>query len=132
MKDISLEWLRSAKSDIETIDAILEKEQLTHIVAFHAQQCVEKCLKAVIEEFELHAGKIHNLITLKEIVSKVKEFNFSEDILSVLNTLYIDSRYPGAFGLLPDGNPTCEDAKKFYEFAYKVYLDVKRFLSVGS
>ena len=64
MKDISLEWLRSAKSDIETIDAILEKEQLTHIVAFHAQQCVEKCLKAVIEEFELHAGKIHNLITL--------------------------------------------------------------------
>jgi len=72
------------------------------------------------------------LITLKEIVSKVKEFNFSEDILSVLNTLYIDSRYPGAFGLLPDGNPTCEDAKKFYEFAYKVYLDIKRFLSEGS
>ena len=132
MKDISREWLKSAKSDIETIDAILEKEQLTHIVAFHSQQCVEKCLKAVIEEFELQAGKIHNLITLKEIVSKVKEFNFSEDILSVLNTLYIDSRYPGAFGLLPDGNPTLEDAKKFYEFAYKVYLDVKRFLSVGS
>ena len=40
MKDISLEWLRSAKSDIETIDAILEKKQLTHIVAFHSQQCV--------------------------------------------------------------------------------------------
>ncbi|MBW2589809.1 MAG: hypothetical protein JRD71_03675 [Deltaproteobacteria bacterium] len=40
MKDISLEWLRSAKSDIETIDAILEKNNwLLNI--FHTS-CVPK------------------------------------------------------------------------------------------
>ncbi len=128
MKDISLEWLRSAKTDLETIDAILENERLRNIVAFHSQQCVEKCLKAVIEEFDLPAGKIHNLITLMVIVTKVKEFNFSEDNLSLLNTLYIDSRYPGALGLLPDGNPTEEETAEFYKFACNVYKDVKDFL----
>ena len=69
MKVISNEWLKSAKSDLDTIEAILDNQSLTHIVAFHAQQCIEKCLKAVIEEHELPAGKIHNLITLKSIVS---------------------------------------------------------------
>ena len=76
MKVISNEWLKSAKSDLDTIEAILDNQSLTHIVAFHAQQSIEKCLKAVIEEHELSAGKIHNLITLKSIVSKVKDFDF--------------------------------------------------------
>lgn len=38
MKFITREWLNSAKSDLDTIKAILDHEFLTHIVAFHAQQ----------------------------------------------------------------------------------------------
>lgn len=129
MKFISNEWLKSAMSDIDTMKAILENELLAHMVAFHAQQCIEKCLKAVIEEYELSAGKIHNLITLKSIIAAVRDFDFDEDLLGLLNTLYIDSRYPGDLGLLPNGKPTREDARRFYELAENVYEEVRAFLS---
>ena len=128
MKVISNEWLKSAKSDLDTIEAILDNQSLTHIVAFHAQQCIEKCLKAVIEEHELSAGKIHSLITLKSIVSKVKNFDFDEDLLGLLNRLYVDSRYPGDLGLMPNGKPTLKDAKEFDTLAVQVYEDVRAFL----
>ena len=129
MKLITKEWLNSAKSDLDTIKAILDNELLTHIVAFHAQQCIEKCLKAVIEEHELSACKIHNLITLKSMVSKVKDFDFDEDLLGLLNTLYVDSRYPGDLGLMPNGKPTLEDAHQFNTLAVKVYREIRTFLS---
>ncbi len=127
MKVISNEWLKSAKSDLDTIEAILDNESLTHIVAFHVQQCIEKCLKAVIEEYELPTGKIHNLITLKSIVSKVKDFDFDEDLLGLLNTLYVDSRYPADLGLMPNGKPALADAHQFNTLAVKVYKEIQAF-----
>jgi HEPN domain-containing protein len=47
-----------------------------------------------------------------------------------LNKLYIESRYPSSFGLLPYGKPTLEDAKKFYEFANEVFDKVCEILGV--
>jgi len=47
MKAITSDWLRSANTDLETINAIIDNMNLTAIVAFHAQQCVEKCLKTL-------------------------------------------------------------------------------------
>jgi len=37
---------------------------------------------------------------------------------------WIDSRYPAAFGLLPNGMPAIEDAKKFYEFTRELHLRI--------
>ncbi len=42
----------------------------------------------------------------------------------MLDDLYIDARYPGDFGLLPNGQPTLENAKEFYEFAEKVFVKI--------
>ena len=53
MKPISVDWLKSARSDLLTMEALLGRAELTAVVAFHAQQCVEKVLKAIIEEHEL-------------------------------------------------------------------------------
>ena len=50
MKPISVDWLKSARSDLLTMEALLGRAELTAVVAFHAQQCVEKVLKAIIEE----------------------------------------------------------------------------------
>ena len=95
MKFITSEWLKSADDDINTIKAIIDDESLTHIVAFHSQQCIEKSFKAMVEEFELASQKIHNLITLNETLFSVYQFDFDEDKLGLLNKLYLDSRYPG-------------------------------------
>ena len=43
MKEVTREWLLSAESDLEVIERICAKGSLTHMVAFHAQQVIEKC-----------------------------------------------------------------------------------------
>lgn len=83
MKAITADWLRSARTDIETIDAIIGNSNLTAIVAFHAQQCVEKCLKALLEEFDIDVQKTHNLLTLKSAVEFRQSLNLDEDTLSL-------------------------------------------------
>lgn len=128
MKFITSEWLKSADDDINTIKAIIDDESLTHIVAFHSQQCIEKSFKAMVEEFELASQKIHNLITLNETISSVYQFDFDEDKLGLLNKLYLDSRYPGDLGLLPNGKPSIEVAKGFQELAKEIYERIKTFI----
>ena len=39
-------WLESASGDLQNIEYIIKDKNLTHIVAFHSQQCVEKSFKA--------------------------------------------------------------------------------------
>jgi HEPN domain-containing protein len=129
MKFITSEWLKSADDDINTIKAIIDDESLTHIVAFHSQQCIEKSFKAMVEEFELASQKIHNLITLNETISSVYQFDFDEDKLGLLNKLYLDSRYPGDLGLLPNGKPSIEVAKEFQELAKEIYERINTFIN---
>jgi len=129
MKPITADWLRSAKSDLETIDAIIDNPDLTAVIAFHAQQCVEKCLKALLEEFEIETVKTHNLLTLKAAVERKHPIVLDEDSLSLLNKLYIDSRYPGEFGLLPTGAPTLEEAREFGRFASEAMEKVTKILA---
>jgi len=128
MKFITGEWLKSADDDLNTIKAIIDDESLTHIVAFHSQQCIEKSFKAMVDEFELASQKIHNLITLNETISSVYQFDFDEDKLGLLNKLYLDSRYPGDLGLLPNGKPSIEVAKGFQELAKEIYERIKTFI----
>jgi HEPN domain-containing protein len=129
MKFITSEWLKSADDDINTIKAIIDDESLTHIVAFHSQQCIEKSFKAMVEEFELASQKIHNLITLNETISSVYQFDFDEDKLGLLNKLYLDSRYPGDLGLLPNGKPSIEVAKGFQKLAKEIYERINTFIN---
>ena len=88
MKAITSDWLRSASTDLETIDEIIDNVNLTAIVAFHAQQCVEKCLKAFLEEFDIEVEKTHNLLVLKAATEIKNPLSLDEDMLSLLNKLY--------------------------------------------
>jgi HEPN domain-containing protein len=51
-----------------------------------------------------------------------------DDIIISLDSLYLESRYPGEFGLLPEGKPTIKQARIFHAFAQEVYEIVKRYL----
>lgn len=64
MKKITEAWIQSAESDLMLIREIITNTYLTHLVAFHAQQAIEKSFKALIEEFELGFIKTHSLETL--------------------------------------------------------------------
>lgn len=126
MRKATEEWLVSARDDLETIDELINNRQLTHVVAFHAQQCVEKCFKAFLEEREHDVPNIHNLITLLGRVGTEAIESVDEDVLERLNQLYIEARYPGTRGLLPEGKPSTEEAQHFRQFAQSVYERVQQ------
>lgn len=121
MKPITREWLTLAQKDLAGCQKLLGDDFLTNIVCFHAQQAVEKSLKAIVEEFEIGFVKTHNLVHLFERIKEVVQFELDEDTLKALNEVYISVRYPGEFGLLPHGEPTVEDARLFYQFAQTVF-----------
>lgn len=119
------EWLKSAISDLETIEEIIDNEHLTHVVAFHSQQCVEKSFKSLLEYHEMDIPKIHSILKLSKILQQYLTIE-DKDMLDELDKLYIDSRYPGDLGLLPNGKPSIEKVNKFYEFAKEIYKSVKK------
>lgn len=117
MRFMAREWLKAANDDIVVLNEIIDNPMVTNLTAFHCQQCIEKCFKAVLEEHELRVSKIHSLMTLYEDVKKVYGVSVDEDVLDKLDKLYIDARYPSELGFLPYGKPTIGDAKEFYRFA---------------
>ncbi|PKL16087.1 MAG: hypothetical protein CVV49_18130 [Spirochaetae bacterium HGW-Spirochaetae-5] len=70
MRINTIEWLKSAEMDLESIQLIMHVEKLTPVVSFHAQQAVEKCLKALLEEFAGKVPKEHSIIKLHKMVNE--------------------------------------------------------------
>ena len=128
MNELTKEWLARANDDLETIKEIIDNPELTNIAAFHAQQAIEKSLKAVIEEFKTGFIKIHNLEKLFALTNNYLQIEINLDLVKKLDALYIDSRYPSELGILPYGKPTVEDAAEFSEFAKRVVSEISSFL----
>jgi len=124
----ALEWLKAAKDDLDSIDYIIQAEHLTNIAAFHAQQAIEKSFKALMEHRKIAAIKTHNLERLYPYVENLIEVD--EELLRLVNELYIESRYPGDMGLLPHGKPTLEDAREFHAFARDLFEQVCDLLEI--
>ena len=122
-QNICIEWLKAAELDLESIKYLIVSEYLTPVVAFHAQQTIEKSLKALLEFKHIRIPKIHKLQTLVDLAQMPFD-ETEEDLFIMLDSLYIDARYPGDFGLLPDGKPTLDDAQAFYNFAEKIFKNI--------
>ena len=118
-KELAMEWIKASNDDIRVIEKIIDDDLLTHIVAFHAQQSIEKSFKSILEFNHKDIPKIHKLQTLADILDL--DLNFDDTILQLLDKLYIDARYPGNFGLMPSGKPTPKDAIVFYNLAKDIF-----------
>lgn len=128
MKQITHDWLEAAGLDIESIGYLLPNERLTGHVAFLSQQAIEKSLKAFIEEKGERVPKIHSLSKLFDLCAGLIDINIDDNLIIALDSLYIESRYPGEFGLLPEGKPTTEQSQLFFDFAKDVYSEIKYYL----
>ena len=92
MKKITEHWLKVASDDLLAAKQLLSVDGLSNLVAFHAQQCIEKSMKALLEETELPNVKTHDLMRLYRILQP--EITISDTATLVfLNGLYTDSRY---------------------------------------
>ena len=121
MKKQAEDWILLADKDMYAAEIMLKDEySLTNIVAFHCQQAIEKYLKAVLIEKDIPVIKTHDLIKLNGVIKEMNDLGIDENILITINEAYIESRYPGELGLMPDGMPSNEQAKEFIECAREI------------
>jgi HEPN domain-containing protein len=128
MKQLTKAWLIAAGDDIITVEHLLHNPILTNIVAFHSQQAIEKTFKAIMEEFGMSFIKTHNLQSLLVKIEKIIPLSVNELIISELDRLYIDARYPIELGLMPHGKPTVEEAGIYYQEALSIKEQTEMFL----
>jgi HEPN domain-containing protein len=124
MKETTKEWLMLAEDDLIAAKKLVNEPRLTSLAAFHCQQCIEKCFKATIEETEKSPIKSHDLLRLQNH-AEIQLSDSETDLLSILNEVYIDSRYPGDLGLLPQGKPTIPEIEKFILFCELIFQRIK-------
>ena len=85
MNPVVARWLEFAEIDLKAAKALFQEGSLSSVVCFHAQQSVEKCLKALIESTGLNPPKSHDLVMLHGHVDDL--IKLEEDTLANMNQL---------------------------------------------
>jgi HEPN domain-containing protein len=128
MKAITHEWLARAADDLAAAGVLLAHDELTNVVAFHAQQAVEKALKAAVEELDLALVRTHSLTRLYALIRPHGPQIEDLDMLDRLEAVYLAARYPSEMGLLPCGKPTSAEVRALYHFAHEVVAQLQAWL----
>jgi HEPN domain-containing protein len=99
MQPITAEWIAKAEEDFAVAGREFARIESPayNAVCFHAQQAVEKFIKAVIQERNLPVPPTHNLPVLAKLIDKGLPFAAMRGSLAALSQLAVSSRYPGYF-----------------------------------
>ena len=92
------EWIAKAEGDWEALEILLSSNSpgLRDAVVFHAQQCVEKLLKARLIQLGQPVDKIHDLAALSRQLEVVDDqWSGDNEDLADLSAGAVLARYPG-------------------------------------
>jgi HEPN domain-containing protein len=92
------EWIAKAEGDWEALEILLSRNTpgLRDAVVFHAQQCVEKLLKARLIQLGQPVDKIHDLAALSRQLEAVDDqWSWDNEDLADLSSGAVLARYPG-------------------------------------
>jgi HEPN domain-containing protein len=104
-------WIASAEEDFAAAKALLvQTKPLLFGSSFHAQQCAEKYLKALLILKDVDFPKTHDLVTLDSLCNQAGIFTgFDPMQLIDLSRHAVQTRYPG-------NQPTIEEAREAIKF----------------
>ena len=125
MKPATREWVRCAEEDFDVAAALMRRRTKTaaNSIGFHCQQCVEKYLKARLEEAGLVAPRTHDLVALLQLLLPIEPLWASfASALRGLNDYAVRFRYPGHVA-------TRADARTALKLCRSIRIDVR--LSLG-
>lgn len=102
-------WVELAEEDFKIATHEMEAGRDAPFggICFHAQQCVEKYIKALLVLHAVDFPKIHDLEVLLGMVRAVAAPEMGVDDVLPLNRYAVEARYPGDWGI-----PTHEEAKE--------------------
>ena len=116
MKADTREWVRYAEEDFDVACTLMRsrKKMSPNVIGFHCQQCVEKYLKARLEEAGLPVPKIHMLAGLLRLLAPVEPLWMSFEPAAVdLTHFAVKFRYPGHAATRGDARKALKDCRTF-------------------
>jgi HEPN domain-containing protein len=118
-------WVKRAEEDYAAVQSSLRRKlPLTYIACFHAQQCAEKYLKAMLVVGKRKFPKTHDLLLLNDQCSKAGIFlGIDLKDLNTLSDYAVRVRYPG-------DDPTPDEAREALTIAKAVRRFARKFLNV--
>ena len=127
--DMVARWMEKAENDLRnaTHTLTLQEDCPFDTVCFHAQQCVEKRLKAILLRFGADVPRTHDLRAILQMVPASSGLDIDLSEILPLNRYSIEARYPG------DWEPiTREEAEDAVRIALKVSERTRQLLLSGS
>jgi HEPN domain-containing protein len=114
-------WVEKAEEDfILARSALRRKKPLITGACFHAQQCAEKYLKALLVSKKAGFPMTHDLLLLNNLCSSVGIFlEIDPKLLNALSDFAVRTRYPGEEPALSDAKEAVETTKLIRAFAKK-------------
>ncbi|NLB66151.1 MAG: HEPN domain-containing protein [Lentisphaerae bacterium] len=96
-------WLTKAANDLRTAEVMAAQvPPVTDVTCYHAYQCVEKALKALLTQENRHVERTHNLRRLVALCAKTRpEVSHLEAIATELTDYASQSRYPDDWREIP-------------------------------
>jgi HEPN domain-containing protein len=127
MNPLTVEWVEKAEGDLLTAQREYRARNRPNYDAccFHAQQAVEKYLKAWLQESGRLIPRIHNLVDLVSLCIEVDPtFSILEQELRGLDSYAVRTRYPGL-------NATKEEALMAFNTSKGVLIFIRKKLGVA-
>jgi HEPN domain-containing protein len=98
MNELVREWVEKAEADFLTAgrEMVALDRPNYDAVCFHAQQCVEKLMKAALISKGVNPPKTHDLVRLNELLqSAISDWSWPLPDLRLLDRAAVEFRYPG-------------------------------------
>jgi len=117
LEDVARQWMEKAGHDLVNAKHVLTlvDDCPYDTVCFHAQQAVEKCVKAVLVKCGIRFGKVHDVGALLEQLPETKRPLISIQEQVQLSNYAVTARYPGVHE-----EPTRQDAAEALHIAERV------------
>ncbi|HLC17001.1 MAG TPA: HEPN domain-containing protein [Thermodesulfovibrionia bacterium] len=123
MNEIVKEWIDKAEGDYYSALREYRARKFPNYDAtgFHAQQSIEKYLKAILQMKNIRFQKVHDLLALMNLcLPDVPELELHKELLSYLNPFAVDFRYPGESATKEDARSAIQAMKKLRLILIKI------------
>jgi HEPN domain-containing protein len=126
MKDMIKQWFKQAEEELAMADYLLEGGWFKG-ACYHAQQAIEKAMKASLFKKGWELEKTHSIERLVALGKAYKiRFPLSDEEIVFLDSIY-RGRYPVDEGLLPLGDPSQRDAQEAVSIGKKLLKKTSAF-----
>ncbi len=123
-------WLERAEHDLRTAETMLNvSDPPVDVACFHAQQCVEKCLKAFLCSADVDAPRTHDLVHLLDLcVDRDGCLETLRDTARALADYAVTTRYPDEWREIPveEGRDAAGKAREAMALVRPLVLTIEK------